>query len=141
MATFLLKTEPSEFSFADLKAKGRSRWDGVSNATANGHLRAIAPGDELLIYHTGDEKAIVGLARAVSGPMEDPARPGRTAKGDIKFVVIDVEAVRAIKTPLTLATMKADKRFEGFALLTQSRLSVMPVPASVEKAIRALTKG
>ncbi len=141
MATFLLKTEPSEFSFADLQKKGRARWDGVSNAAANGHLRAIAPGDELFIYHTGDEKSIVGLARAISGPMEDPARPGRTAKGDIKFVVIDVEPVRAIKTPLSLATMKTDKRFEGFALLTQSRLSVMPVPANVEKAIRALTKG
>ncbi len=140
MATFLLKTEPGEFSFADLMKAGRSRWDGVSNAAANGHLRSIAVGDELLIYHTGDEKAIVGLASAASAPMEDPKRPGLTAKGDIKFVVLDVEAVRTFKSPLTLAAMKADKRFEGFALLTQSRLSVMPVPSAVDRAIRGLTK-
>lgn len=140
MATFLLKTEPTKFSFADLVKAGKSRWDGVSNAAANGHLRAIITGDELLIYHTGDEKAIVGLARAASLPMEDPTRPGLTAKGDIKFVVLDVEPVRAMKTHLTLATMKADKRFEGFALITQSRLSVMPVPAAVDRAIRGLTK-
>ena len=87
MATFLFKTEPSEFSFADLQAKPDGVWDGVSNASALIHLRTIRKGDDVLIYHTGDEKAIVGLARATSDAFEDPKQPGQNDRGEPKFAV------------------------------------------------------
>jgi predicted RNA-binding protein with PUA-like domain len=138
MATFLLKTEPGEFSFADLRAAGRTTWDGIANAAALGHLRAARKGDQAFIYHTGDDKAIVGLAEFVSNPREDPANPGLTAAGLIKTPVIDVRAVRPAKQPVTLAQLKADRRFADFALIRQSRLSVMPVPPDLDAIIRGL---
>ncbi|MFZ4573847.1 MAG: EVE domain-containing protein [Phycisphaerales bacterium] len=137
MATFLFKTEPGEFSFARLLEGGRARWDGVSSPAANKHLRSIAEGDDILIFHTADERAIVGLARAVSGPYADPARPEKTAAGEIKFVAVDVEAIVAAKTPVPLAQVKADERFAEFPLVTQGRLSVMPVPAALDKVLRS----
>ncbi len=138
MPAFLLKTEPSAYSFADLVRDARTCWSGVSNPGALISLRAIARGDELFIYHTGDEKAIVGLARAASGAYEDPARTGLTDEGLPRFAVVDVEPVRALARPVTLASIKADARFKGFALVTNSRLSVMPVPAALARAIRAM---
>ncbi len=139
MATFLLKTEPSEFGYGDLVSKKFATWDGVSNAAALIHLRSARKGDEAFIYHTGDEKAIVGLARIVSDPYEDPAQPGRNDKGQPKFAVLDIKPLHAVKTPLTLAAMKGDERFAGFDLLRISRLSVMAVPPQVDKLIRTLT--
>ena len=138
MATFLLKTEPGEFSFDDLRAAGRTTWDGISNAAALGHLRTARKGDHAFIYHTGDDKAIVGLAEFVSNPREDPANPGLTAAGLVKTPVIDVRALRAAKQPVTLAQLKADRRFADFALIRQSRLSVMPVPPNLDAIIRGL---
>jgi len=140
MATFLLKTEPEAFSFDDLIRAGRSAWDGVSNGAALAFLRTMRAGDEAFIYHTGDEKAVVGLARVVAAPYEDPARPGRTPTGEPKFAVVDLEAVRSAVTPLTLAAVKADARFALFPLVTQARLSVMPVPRGLDAVIRALTR-
>lgn len=138
MATFLFKTEPSEFSYGDLERLGPSLWDGVSNAAANGHLRTCQVGDEVLIYHTGDEKAIVGLARVTRGPEADPKNPARLASGEIKFVVVTLEALRAATTPVTLGAIKADARFKDFPLVTQGRLSVMPVPAALDRALRKM---
>ena len=138
MATFLFKTEPGDYSFADLLREKRCVWSGVANAAALGHLRTAAAGDEVLIYHTGDEKAIVGLAAVAKGAYEDPAQPGRNDKGQPKFAVVDLKPVRAAKTPVTLGAIKGDARFAAFPLVTQGRLSVMPVPPALDKAIRAM---
>ena len=138
MASFLFKTEPSEFSFQDLVKKGRATWDGVTNAAALIHLRSIAKGDTVYIYHTGDEKAVVGVARALGGAFEDPKKPGQTPDGKPKFAVVDLAPVGLVGTPVTLAAIKSDARFAEFALVKQSRLSVMPVPGAIEKALRAL---
>jgi predicted RNA-binding protein with PUA-like domain len=138
MATFLFKTEPDDFSYADLAREKRSTWNGVANPAALGHLRKVRKGDEILIYHTGKEKAIVGLAKALNNPFEDPARSGVNDAGEPKWAVVDLAPVSAAKTPVTLAQIKADARYAAFPLVTQGRLSVMPVPASLDKALRTL---
>ncbi len=138
MPTFLLKTEPGTFSYPDLVKAKRTVWDGVSNPGALAALRTIKKGDDLLIYHTGDEKAIVGMARAAGDAYADPKQPGLTAAGDIKFAVVDLVPVRAAKTPATLAAIKSDPRFAGFALVKQARLSVMAVPGPLDKVLRMM---
>lgn len=138
MATYLLKTEPSTYSYADLARDRRSIWDGVSNPAALINLRSMKKGDEVLIYHTGDEKAIVGLAKATSDPFEDPKQPGKAPDGRPKFAVIDLAPVKAAKTPVTLSAIKADERFADFALVKLSRLSVLPVPPALDAALRKL---
>ena len=139
MATFLLKTEPETYSYTDLVREKKTSWSGVSNAGALIHLRSARPGDECFIYHTGDEKAIVGLATVASKPYEDPEQPGKTPTGEPKFAVIDLTPVKQAKMPLTLASMRADAMFKEFVLLKQSRLSVIPVPSAIEKIIRSRT--
>lgn len=139
MPTWLLKTEPSEFAFGTLVKNRRATWDGVENAQALIHLRQIRSGDSLLIYHTGDEKAIVGLAKALGDAFADPRRPAALPDGSPKFAVVDLAPVRAAHTPMTLAAIKADARFADFALVKQSRLSVVPVPPALDKIIRAAT--
>lgn len=139
MSTFLVKTEPDEYSFANLAADGSCVWDGVTNPAACKAMRAMKPGDEVLVYHTGDQRAVVGLAR-VSGPVRaDPGQPGLTAAGEIRFPVVPLVPVKAAREPLTLERIKADERFADFPLVTQGRLSVMPVPAALDKAIRKAT--
>ncbi|CAG0979702.1 hypothetical protein PHYC_01698 [Phycisphaerales bacterium] len=139
MATFLLKTEPGTFSYDDLVRDGRCTWDGVTNPAALQAIRSMKKGDEAMIYHTGDEKAVVGLAKVTRAAYEDPARPGLNDRGEPKFAVVDLSPLRAVKSPLTLADIKADKRFTAFALVKQGRLSVMPVPDALAKAIREKT--
>lgn len=138
MATFLLKTEPSTYSYADLVRQKKATWDGVTNAAALIHLRSVRKGDDLLVYHTGDEKAIVGLARATSDSYADPKQPGTTPDGKPKFAVIDMTPIRPATAPVTLAAIKADKRFADFALVKISRLSVMLVLPPIDKALRSL---
>ena len=138
MATFLLKTEPSEYAFNDLVREKKAAWTGVANAQALAQLRSMRKGDFAFIYHTGDVKAIVGLAEAASNPYEDPKQPGKTDTGSPKFAVIDLSPVKHAKTPVTLATIKQDKRFADFALVKQSRLSVMQVPAELAAILRGL---
>jgi len=111
---WILKTEPSEYAFADLQRDGRTRWDGISNALALKHLRSMHRGDEAMVYHTGDEKRVVGLAKVVSEP---------DAQG-----VVELEPGPALPTPVSLATIKADPAFKDLALVRMSRLSVVPVP-------------
>lgn len=139
MSTFLFKTEPSDYSYDDLARDKTTPWTGVSNAAALKALRSARKGDEAFIYHTGDERAIVGLARIVSNPYEDPKRPGRAPDGHPKFPIVDLRAVKRAATPLTLAAIKADERFAEFALVRQSRLSIMEVAPAIEKAIREAT--
>lgn len=126
---WLLKTEPTAFSWDELVRVGRSGWDGVRNPAALGHLRQMAPGDLAFVYHTGDEKAIIGVARVVSEPYPDPKA------GDPKLVAIDVQAGDRLPTPVTLAAIKADPRFTDFTLVRAPRLSVMPVPPPLWDAI------
>jgi predicted RNA-binding protein with PUA-like domain len=132
---WLLKTEPSTYSFDQLEREGRTTWDGVRNPTALGHLRAIRTGDEILIYHTGAEKAVVGVAKVLTGAYPDPAA------GDPRLVVVDLAPVRRLKAPVPLARIKADAAFADFALVRISRLSVMPVTAPQWKRLLALSAG
>jgi predicted RNA-binding protein with PUA-like domain len=132
MNRWLLKTEPSTYGWADLARERRATWDGVSNPVALGHLRAMRKGDEAFVYHTGGEKAIVGIARVASDPYPDPKL------ADPKRVVVDLEPVRPLARAVTLASVKADKRFADFALVRQSRLSVMPVTAAQWDQLLAL---
>ncbi len=138
MPTWLLKTEPDCYHWDQMVKDGRTHWDDVRNAAAQLHMRAMREGDEAFFYHTGDEKAIVGLVRVVRGPYPDPEVPGETAAGDPKRVLVDLAPVKAAKTAVTLAQIKADPRFAEFLLVKISRLGVLPVPAAMDRAIRKI---
>lgn len=138
MATFLLKTEPGEYAYDDLARDGRTPWEGVSNPTAQKAMRAIQAGDEAIVYHTGEQRRIAGLARVARGAYPDPAHPGTTAAGDTKRVLVDLEPVRPATREATLAMIKDDPRFADFALVRQSRLSVMEVPAPLAKILKKM---
>ena len=123
MAAFLVKTEPTTYSFADLIREQRAVWDGVSNPVALRHLASIRKGDTVIVYHTGDEKQAVGLALAISDPYPDPKL------GDAKRLVIDLEPDRPLPRPVTLAQVKADPVLKATELARLPRLSVMPFTA------------
>lgn len=127
-----MKTEPSEFSFGDLEREKRAVWDGVTNNTALIHLRAMRKGDRALIYHSGGEKSLVGLADIVSDPYPDPNRE------DPKVVVVDVAPAGRLSRPVPLGTIKKEKEFASFELVRISRLSVMPVPPVLWKKLLAM---
>jgi predicted RNA-binding protein with PUA-like domain len=118
---FLFKEEPSHYGFDMLAKDKKTTWSGVKNPLAQKHLRSVQKGDRIFYYHTGDEKAIVGIARALTGAYPDPE--DKTGKAH----VVDVEAVKKLARPVTLAEIKADARFRDFPLVRISRLSVMPV--------------
>lgn len=139
MATFLLKTEPDNYSFDDLMRDKRTHWNGVRNPTALMNMRMVKKGDEAYIYHTGKERRIAGLARVVSDVYEDPENPGLTGKGDLKGPLFDLAPVSAVKADMTLADFKADERFKDFDLVRLSRLSAMLVPPKLDKLIRKQT--
>ena len=120
MARFLVKTEPSTYSFADLQRDKRTVWDGISNPVALKHLATIRKGDTVIVYHTGDEKQAVGLAVAASDAYPDPKFK------DPKRPVVDLAADRALPEPVTLAQVKADVVLKGTDLARLPRLSVMP---------------
>lgn len=124
MAYWLLKTEPDSYSYSDLATEGSTVWDGVNNPLALKHLRTMVIGDLALIYHTGKERQVVGLAEIVSQPYADPAL------NDAKRTVVDVRAVKTVKQPVTLAQIKQDSFFTEFDLLRLPRLSVVPVSKS-----------
>jgi predicted RNA-binding protein with PUA-like domain len=135
MSRWLLKTEPTDYSFDDLVAAKSVTWDGISNALALKHMRAMKKGDDVLIYHTGSDKAVVGLAQVASNPYPDPK-----AKDD-KLVVIDLKPRRRLARPVTLAAIKAEKSLANWELVRVGRLSVMPVPEDVWAKIEAMAKG
>jgi predicted RNA-binding protein with PUA-like domain len=119
---WIVKTDADAYPFEQFERDGRTVWDGVSNALALKHIRAMAPGDRVLVYHSGDDKALIGLARVVSAPYPDPTRQ------DPKLAVVDLEADGRLPTPVSLAEVKADKALADLALVRQPRLSVIPVP-------------
>jgi len=121
MAHWLFKTEPSVYSFQQLEKDKKTMWDGVANNLALKNLRDIQKGDLIFIYHTGDEKQAVGVARALSGAYPDPS------KKDPKLLVVDIEPVKALAKPVTLAEVKAHKKLANFDLVRNSRLSIMKV--------------
>jgi predicted RNA-binding protein with PUA-like domain len=120
---WLVKTEPSTYSYDDLERARTAVWDGVKNPVALRNLRAMHPGDQVLVYHTGDEKAVVGWATVVSAPYADPK------KKDPKLIVIDLRAHRRLPQPVTLAQIKADTTLSELPIVRQGRLSVSPVTA------------
>jgi predicted RNA-binding protein with PUA-like domain len=131
---WLVKTEPSTYSFQRLVEEGGTRWDGVRNPVARRHLGEMKAGDLVLVYHTGDEKAVVGSARVAKEAYPDP-----TAKeGD--WLAVDIEPGKPLPRSLTLAEIKADRAFAGLALVRQPRLSVMPVSKPEYERILELAK-
>ena len=118
---WLVKEEPTHYGFDAFVKDKKAVWSGVRNALAQKHLRSIKKGDRVFYYHTGDEKAVVGIAKAVSGPYPDP----EDAAG--KYVAVDIAPVKRLPRPVTLAEIKADAAFKDFALVRIARLSVMPV--------------
>jgi predicted RNA-binding protein with PUA-like domain len=127
---WVLKTEPSEYGFPDLVRDRRTRWEGVSNPVALKHLRSMLEGDDALIYHTGNQKALVGLARVVSAPYPDPKDP--------KLVVVDVEPVKPLPRAVPLAEIKAEPAFADLGLVRVPRLSVVPVEPAQWKRMLAM---
>jgi predicted RNA-binding protein with PUA-like domain len=131
MARFLVKTEPSTYSFADLQRDRTTVWDGVSNPVALRHLATIRKGDTVVVYHTGDEKQAVGLAVAASDPYPDPKLK------DAKRPVIELKAQEPLAGPVTLARVKGDAVLKGSDLARLPRLSVMPLTeAQFSKLLR-----
>ena len=121
MAYWLLKTDPSLYSIADLMQDERTIWDGVRNSQALIYLRAMHNGDRVLIYHSGDEPAVVGVGTIEGEPYPDPEET------DPKLVVVNVRGDKQAARPLPLAKIKAEPLFANMALVRQPRLSVMPV--------------
>lgn len=135
MAYWLLKTEPEEYSYCDLERDGTTVWEGVSNSLALKHLRTMESGDLALIYHTGKERRVIGVAQVVSQPYPDPKLD------DAKRVVVQVRAVRRVQEPITLTQIKQDGNFEGFDLVRLTRLSVVPVSEPHWQRLLQLTSG
>jgi predicted RNA-binding protein with PUA-like domain len=131
MAYWLLKTEPDEYSWGDLKKKGAKgdAWTGVRNFTARNHLKAMKKGDRVFIYHTGDEKKVVGVAEVVRESYPDPT----DEKG--VFLSVDVKTLDALPKPVTLAAVKADRKLADMALVKYGRLSVQPVADAEWRAV------
>jgi predicted RNA-binding protein with PUA-like domain len=126
---YLLKEEPGNYSYDAFVKDGGTTWSGVKNPLAQKHLRGIRKGDQVFYYHTGDEKAVIGIAKATTDAYADPA--DKTGKAH----VVDLAPVKKLKRPVTLAEIKADKRFAEFPLTYLPRLSVMPVSEQVWDAI------
>ena len=123
---YLLKTEPSTYSFADLQREKTTVWDGVSNPVALKNLRGMKPGERLVIYHTGDEKSAVGTATVVSVDAADPKNPQ-----------VKIKVGKAIAKPVTLAEVKANQLFVDSPLVRQGRLSVVPLTEPQYKLLAA----
>jgi predicted RNA-binding protein with PUA-like domain len=130
---WIVKTEPSTYSYDDLARQETAVWDGVKNNLALKHLRAMKPGDRVLVYHTGDEKAVVGTADVVSLPYPDPKQK------DPKLTVVDLRAEGKLPRPVPLGEIKQDRAFADLGLVRMGRLSVMP--ASAEQFKRLLKLG
>jgi predicted RNA-binding protein with PUA-like domain len=132
---WLFKEEPTNYSYDDLVRDGKTSWTGVKNPVAQRNLRSVKKGDKIFFYHTGDEKSVIGICRAAVDAYADPA--DKTGK----LFAVDVEPVKKLKSPVTLASIKADRRFAAFPLTRQPRLSVMAVPEEEWEMILEMSKG
>jgi predicted RNA-binding protein with PUA-like domain len=133
MAYWLMKSEPGVYSWADLERDGGTDWDGVRNNAARLHLRAMRPGDEALFYHSGEERAVVGVMRVAGVGQPDGA--------DGAWVKVPVEPVRALAKPVTLKAIKAEPKLAKMELIRQSRLSVAPVREEEWALVMAMGRG
>lgn len=131
---WLLKSEPGEYSFDDLEREGRAVWDGVRNPVALKHMRQVGPGDQAFFYHTGKERAIVGIARVESAAYADPETD------DERIVVFEVSPQRRLDQPVSLGRIKAAGEFAGWELVRVPRLSVMPVAEDDWQRILAMSE-
>lgn len=129
MAAWLLKTEPSDYSLGDLERDGSTRWDGVGNNAALLNMRKMELDERCFIYHTGKEKAVVGIAKVTTPAYPDPEAD------NAKMLVVDVAFEKRLKRPVTLAEIKADPNFAEWQLVRQSRLSVVPTPPEIWKRV------
>ncbi len=121
---WLVKQEPSSYSWSDFVQEGKTSWTGVRNYAARNNLRRMQKGDEVLFYHSGEEKAVVGIAKVARSAYQDP-----TAKeGD--WATVDLAPVKPLRQPVTLREIKGNSRLKGILLVRQSRLSVMPLTES-----------
>jgi predicted RNA-binding protein with PUA-like domain len=119
VTAWLVKTEPGEYSWADLQRDKRTHWDGVTNTTAQLNMRAMQKGDTVVVYHSQTDKAAMGLAEVVKGPYPDPTDEAG------KRVWVEISARRPLRRPVTLAELKAEPSFATSMLVRQSRLSVV----------------
>jgi predicted RNA-binding protein with PUA-like domain len=131
---WLFKEEPTHYSYDDLVRDGKTSWTGVRNPLAQKHLRAVRKGDRIFFYHTGDEKAVVGVMKAAANASPDPADPTGKLYG------VDVTPLRKLGRPVKLSEVKADAAFASFPLVRMSRLSVMPVTDEEWERIEAMSK-
>ena len=131
---WLFKTEPSVYSFPQLQKDKKTVWDGVGNNLALKNLKDIKKGDLVLIYHTGNERQAVGIARALGGAYPDPA------KKDPKLLVVDIEAVKPLGRPVTLAQVKAHAKLKNFDLVRNSRLSIMKLTDEQWRIMEGMAK-
>lgn len=131
---WLFKSDPETYSLSDLEREGKTVWDGVTNNLALKHLRSVRKGDSVLIYHTGDERAILGIAEVLRDAYPDPKRK------DSRLVVVDIKAVKRLQRPVTLDEIKKQASLKDFALVRLPRLSVMPVSESQWTELLALGK-
>jgi predicted RNA-binding protein with PUA-like domain len=122
---WLVKTEPAEYSFDDLVKDGSTVWDGLTNPQALKNLRAMVPGESVFVYHTGNERRVVGRAEVARS----------SAPGAGRHAVVELKAVGPLRRPVLLATLKADRAFVGSPLLRQGRLSVVPLTPEQARAI------
>jgi predicted RNA-binding protein with PUA-like domain len=118
---WLVKQEPSSYSWSDFVAEGETSWTGVRNYTARNNLRKMRKGDEVFFYHSGDDKTVVGIARVTRNAYRDP-----TAQED-EWSTVDLAPIKPLRRPVTLREIKDNPRLKGIALVRQSRLSVMPL--------------
>jgi predicted RNA-binding protein with PUA-like domain len=132
MNHWLLKTEPDSYSWNDLVKDKKTVWDGVRNFQARSNMKKMEKGDIVFIYHTGDEKAIVGQAQVIKSAYADPK--------DADWVVVELSPGKALKKPVTLAQIKSDKRLSDMVLVRASRLSVQPVKPAEYDLIMGLSE-
>ena len=133
MSRWLFKTDPDTYSWNDLIKKKKEIWNGVGNPLALKYLRTVKPKDQIFIYHTGDEKTVVGIAEALSDSYPDPE------ENDPKLAVVDIRPVQALKKPVLLSEIKANPKLKSWELVRMSRLSVMP--ATEEQWVEVLRMG
>jgi predicted RNA-binding protein with PUA-like domain len=133
MNYWLMKTEPGTYSWSDLAKDKKTTWDGVRNFQARNNLKAMKKGDQILIYHSMDEKAVVGLGKITKEAFPDPK--------DINWVAVEIAAGQKLKNPVTLAQIKSDKRLADMTLVKSSRLSVQSVKKEEFDIVLALSEG
>jgi predicted RNA-binding protein with PUA-like domain len=133
MSYWLVKTEPETFSWENLVRDKKTIWDGVRNFQARSHLKSMKKDDLVFFYHTGDEKAVIGISRVIKDPYPEPK--------DKDWVAVDLAPEKKLKKPVTLSQIKADKRLASMVLVRASRLSVQPVKPEEFDLIIALSEG